>query len=237
MTEPFFKLHDALTREGPGDRASLDWALALAGVARDARILDAGCGPGADIEGLLAHAPEGHVTAIDAHESFVERIRARFAGDDRVTARTGDMGDPGGPYDLIWCAGALYFLGVTEGLKRWKPALAPGGMVAFSEIVWLIDAPDPALRSQFEAEYPAIAGPITLEERIEAAGYEVMGVRILPDEAWEAYFGPLEARCDALEPTADAALREVIAETRAEIALWRRHGDQFGYAMAVARPA
>ncbi|MZR12934.1 methyltransferase domain-containing protein [Maritimibacter sp. DP07] len=237
MTDAFFRLHEDLPREGPGDRASLDWALKLAGVAREARVLDAGCGPGADIAGLLAHVPEGHVTALDAHAGFVAQARARLRHEPRLTVREGDMARPGGPYDLIWSAGALYFLGITDGLKTWRAALAPGGAVAFSELVFLVDTPAPELRETLEAEYPRIGGPITLEERIEAAGYEVLGVRILPDEAWEAYYGPLEARCDALEADADPALQEVIDAARAEIDLWRTHRNQFGYALAVARPA
>ena len=51
----FFTVHQDLPREGPGDRESLDWALGLAGVAPEGVILDAGCGPGADVPGLLAH--------------------------------------------------------------------------------------------------------------------------------------------------------------------------------------
>ena len=32
--EGFFRLHDGLPREGPGDRATLDWALGHANLAR-----------------------------------------------------------------------------------------------------------------------------------------------------------------------------------------------------------
>ena len=68
--EAFFTVHADLPREGPGSRADLDWAVRVAGVSDTARILDAGCGPGADIEGLLAHAPRGHVMAVDTHAPF-----------------------------------------------------------------------------------------------------------------------------------------------------------------------
>jgi hypothetical protein len=163
-------------------------------------------------------------------------MKARFAGDARVTPLLGDMAGPGGPYDLIWSAGALYFLGITEGLRTWRDALAPGGAVAFSELVWLIESPDAGLKAQMVAEYPAMSGPLVLQDRIEAAGYEVLGVRILPDAAWEAYYSPLEARCDALQASAGPDLAEAIAETRREIALWRKNRNQFGYALAVARP-
>ncbi len=236
MSDAFFTLHRGLPREGPGDRESLDWALGLAGVRPDARILDAGCGPGADIEGLLAHAPAGHVTAIDAHSGFIVQIKTRWGDDRRVTAHAGDMARPGGPYDLIWCAGALYFLGITEGLRAWHAVLAPGGSVAFSELVWLTGTRDPVIEAAWSAEYPAIAGIETLKTRIATAGYETLGVHILSDAAWEAYFKPIEERAAGLFPGADADLAAVLDEAEAEIAMWRTHRREVGYALAVVRP-
>ncbi|MHA3980555.1 class I SAM-dependent methyltransferase [Halovulum sp. GXIMD14794] len=236
MNEAFFTLHDELPREGPGDRASLDRALALAAPPRDARILDAGCGPGADIDGLLAHAPQGHVTAIEAHPPFADRVAARFAGDPRVTARSGDMLAAPGPFDLIWSAGAVYMVGVTEALRAWRGALAPGGRVVFSEIVWLTDMP-PREAAIFWRAYPAMTALPGLMDRIAAAGYRCLGHEILPDAAWEAYFTPIEARIAQLRPGADAAMTEVLDEQEQEIALWRSHRDAFGYALCVVEPA
>ncbi len=228
-------LHRDLPREGPGDRESLDWALGLAGVARNARILDAACGPGADIAGLLAHAPEGHVTAMDAHAAFVEQAKVLHGNDPRVSLRVGDMADPDGPYDLIWCAGALYFLGVTEGLKGWARALTPGGHVAFSEAVWLTETPTAELRTFWE-QYPALTDVEGVETRIAAAGYRVLSHRILSDAAWEAYYGPLEARIAALRPEAGADLAAVLDEGAEEIRMWRTHRREFGYALFVVAP-
>nr|WP_275116108.1 class I SAM-dependent methyltransferase [Aliiroseovarius subalbicans] len=228
-------MHADVPREGPGDAGSLHWALELAEVKPDARILDAGCGPGADIADLLVAAPQGHVTAIEAHAPFVDRINAAWAEDTRVTAQVGDMARPGGPYDLIWCAGALYFLGITEGLTTWRDALAPGGVVAFSELVMLGDNPAAPVMA-FKNEYPAFAGIETLKARIEAAGYDLLGLQVLSDAAWEAYFGPLDARIAALRPGADDALTAVLDEQANEAAVWRAHRDQFGYALVVVRP-
>ncbi len=235
MNDAFWELYAGLEREGPGDRASLDRALGHARVKRDARILDAGCGSGADIEGLLAHAPDGKITAIEKHPPFVERARARFAGDARVEAHVGDMADPGGPYDLIWCSGALYFLGITEGLQIWRKALAPGGTVAFSELVWLTDERDADLETKWQAEYPAMGTIETLRNRITAAGYDILSVDTLADSAWEAYFTPMEARITALRPGAKPDMHAVLDEAEAEISGWRANRHLLGYALAVAR--
>ena len=233
---PFFQLHSELPREGPGDRASLDWAFTTGHVPRDARILDAGCGPGADIAGLLANAPEGQVTAVDLHRPFVDRVRAVWGGDFRVEAKLGSMADEAGPFDLVWSAGTLYFLGIENGLRHFRTRLAPGGVVAFSELAWLVDTPDPGLEWELRKEYPEIGGVEALKARVQAAGFELCGLRVLDDAAWEAYYTPLAARASALRPGADPELIAVLDAALAEIALWRAHRDQFGYILAVVRP-
>lgn len=232
----FFNLHADLPREGPGDGESLDWAVGLAGVAQDARILDAGCGPGADVGGLLAAAAEGRVVAVDRHLPFVHAVNDAWGHEPRVTARHADMGDEEGPFDFIWIAGALYFLGVEHGLERMRGKLAPGGALAFSELVWLVANPDPILQARMEAEYADMAGLDVLKRRIEAAGYEILGIQVLSDGAWEAYYTPMEARIARLRPGADAALSRVLDEGREEIELWRAHRRSFGYALSVVRP-
>ena len=235
MNAAFFTLHSEVSREGPGDAGSLAWAMDLAGVAPDASILDAGAGPGGDIAGLLAGAPRGHVTAIEAHAPFVDRIQAAWEGDARVSAQTGDMAAPGGAFDFIWCAGALYFLGITKGLQAWRDVLTPGGAVAFSELTLFTDTPAPEVLA-FRDDYPDFAGIDTLKARIEAAGYELLGLQKLPDAAWENYLTPLDARAEMLRPDTDDEMRAVLDEHATEAALWRRYRDQFGYALAVVRP-
>ncbi|MEJ2022853.1 MAG: class I SAM-dependent methyltransferase [Maritimibacter sp.] len=239
MREAFFVLHSDLPREGPGNRESLDWALSLAGTPENALILDAGCGPGADIDGLLENAPRGHVTAVDAHLPFVEQVRVVWHDDDRVTTHVGDMCEETGPYDLIWCAGSLYYTGIEDGLKHFRNVLAPGGAVAFSELVWL-DTPSPALQAELEKEYPDIGDIAMLERRISAAGYNLQGVHVLSDDAWEDYYTPMEKRIEMLKPVVatrrDHELAQVLNDARREIALWRENSEVFGYAMAVVRP-
>ncbi|GKY88019.1 class I SAM-dependent methyltransferase [Sinisalibacter aestuarii] len=234
---PFFRLHSGLPREAPGDRASVDWAFTTGNVARDAKILDAGCGPGADIAALLENAPAGEVLAVDLHAPFIDAVKARWLDEPRVTARVQSMDEPEGPFDLVWAAGALYFLGIEAGLRHFRPHLAPGGVVAFSELAWLVDDPAPGLVWEMRKEYPEIGGAEALQARVMAAGYDICGLRVLDDAAWEAYYTPMEARIAALRPGADADLINVLNAAGEEIALWRENRDQLGYILAVARPA
>lgn len=240
MNEAFFTLHDELPREGPGDRDSLDWAMRVARPPRDARILDAGCGPGADILGLMAHAPRGRVLALDLHPGFAERVSAGFVDDPRVTAQASDMMATDGPFDLIWSAGAIYFEGVRQALEQWRAALAPGGKVVFTELVWRSASPPDAARAFWAAEYLDMTDEAGLRDQIDAAGYRLIDCQYLSTSAWEAYYAPLEARMDALEAKGTdrdfPALAEVIAAHRHEIAIWRAHGNSFGYLLCVTEP-
>lgn len=233
--ETFFKLHDELPREGPGTEEDVLWAADLAGTPAFARILDAGSGPGGDIAALLKVAPEGRVLAVDMHQGFVDAVAKRFEGDKRVIAKAGSMMREHGPFDLIWSAGAVYFVGVAEALNTWSKALAPGGAVAFSEPCLFRPAPGEAVNTLFEGHLPDNEAGI--RAKVEAAGYEVLGTRRISDAGWEAYYQPQEARIEMLRAEEDDALDSVLDEAEAEIAIWRKHREDFGYLLCVARPA
>lgn len=232
MDDGFFILHKDLPREGPGEPDDVRWAIACARVKPGARILDAGAGPGGDIATLL-EVDGAHVTAVDAHAPFVAQIRERFA-QDRVTAVEGDMSTQDGPFDFIWCAGALYFLGISAGLAAFRGRLAVGGAIAFSEPCFFVDDPSDEARALWEG-YPARPRDELLEE-VEAAGYRVIGDRTLSDAAWEAYFAPLLERAARLRDGADPALAAALDAGEAEAALWRKVRRETGYLLVVARP-
>lgn len=233
--DAFFTLHSGLDREGPGTRESLDWAMAAAEVARDARVLDAGCGPGADIEGLLEAVPEGQVVAMDLHQPYIDRLASRHAVDARVLAIPGDMADPEGVFDLIWSAGSLYFLGVTEGLQAWRPHLKEGGRVAFSQLAWAVDNPSPEART-FWQSYPAMTDRDGVLQQVAAAGFRVTASRWLPEAGWDAYLQPLAARIEALRSEAEPALQLALDEEEKEVLLRRAHGGDYGYLQVVCEP-
>lgn len=232
--DAFFKLHDDLPREGPGTDADVAWACQLGNVPPHARIMDAGSGPGGDIPALLNAAPEGRVLAVDMHPGFVGTVSARFADDKRVTAKSDSMMREKGPFDLIWSAGAVYFVGVAEALNTWRKALAPEGVIAFSEPCLFRPAPDAAVKTLFEGLLPDDEAGISA--KVTAADFEILGTRRISDDGWEAYYQPMEAKIDSLRGTADDALNTVLDEAEAEIATWRKHHDDFGYLLIVARP-
>ncbi|MEM9576163.1 MAG: class I SAM-dependent methyltransferase [Pseudomonadota bacterium] len=233
--DAFFQLHRDLPREGPGLAEDVAWATEVANLTRDARICDAACGPGADIPALKTAAPEGTIRALDKVPHFVAQARAAYGDLPGVDLTEGDMATLTGPYDFIWCAGAIYFLGVTEALKTWRAALAPRGTVAFSQVCWFTDTPSEAARAGW-ADYADMTDEAGVLARIDAAGYECLATRRLSDAAWEAYYGPLDERISALSPGDTPQMRQVLEEARAEAALWRKERAAFGYLLCVVRP-
>jgi SAM-dependent methyltransferase len=235
--ESFFTLHAGLPREGPGETSDVAWAAEVAGLAPDAHVLDAACGPGGDIGALLRAVPRGHVTAVDLHAPFIEDAQTRWGTDARVTLAVGDMTAPEGPFDLVWCAGAVYFLGIEAALGAWRDRLAPGGAIAFSEPAFFTETPSEGARAFWAGEGVEIGTAATIAARIAAAGYATCAARPLGDVAWESYYRPLEDRIARLAPTADARLAAALEEARAEIAGWRAHRAETGYLLSVVRPA
>lgn len=228
---PFFTVHQDLPREGPGEPADVAWAVSLAQTPAGARICDAACGPGADIPHLLAAVPDAQVTGVDKMAHFV--AAAQDHAGPQVQVVQGEMGDLTGPYDLIWCAGALYFLGVTDGLTQWRAALAPGGAVAFSEPCWFTD--DRSAPDDFWEGYDT-GTEAEIAQRIDAAGYDLLGTRRLSDAAWEAYYTPMDARVAKLRQEERPELTQALDEAEREAALWRAHRRDTGYLLCVVRP-
>lgn len=239
MDPLLWEIHAGLARAGPGTAADTRRALAMTGAAGPARVLDIAAGPGPASLELLAALPEAEVTATDIHPPFLEAAAgaAAAAGHGaRFRTRVADMAAlpfPPASFDLLWCEGAAYIIGVPEALAAWRPLLAPGGRLAFSEAVWLTDAPAAEARALF-AGYPAMTDVAGVRDRIAAGGWRLLGDFVLPEAAWAAYYGPLGRRVAALE--ADRGPAPDFDEVRAEIALRAAHGGDYGYAFFVVAP-
>jgi hypothetical protein len=97
--------------------------------------------------------------------------------------------------DLIRCEGAIYNLGVTEARRTWRCLLRPGGAVAFTEPVWLMDSPPVEVRDWWLSQYPAITDSADVDAQIEAASYRTVGSFVLTAAAWwDEYYKPVQHR-------------------------------------------
>jgi ubiquinone/menaquinone biosynthesis C-methylase UbiE len=244
MIELFFEIHSGVPRQEPGSLDSTRKAFSLVKeLPAQPRILDIGCGSGAQtIE--LAKLSGGKVTGMDNHEPYIEKFKAKIEEEklsDRVDTASGDMADlpfNSEEFDLIWAEGSLYIIGMEEGLKHWSRFLKPGGYVVFSELTWLKDKQPREVKDFWLSQYPDIK---TIEgniKRIEKCGFDVLDNFVLPDKDWfDDYYTPLEERIKLYRSmyARDRESSEFIEEIYAEIPMYKKYSEYYGYVFYITK--
>lgn len=142
-----------------------------------------------------------------------------------------------GSFDLVWSEGAIYIAGFEAGLRAWRELLRPGGGIAVTECTWLRPEPPAPLRRFFGDVYPAMTDVAGNVELVRRAGLALVDHFTLPAACWWAYYAPIEARLDAwlAARPGDSTARAVVEAERAELDLYRRYSDWYGYEFFVMR--
>ena len=232
----FFELFEDLPRQGPGCRQGTLKALALLkDLPVKPNVLDIGCGCGMPTQ-ILAQELKTKILAIDNHRPFLDHL-------DRTTAQKGleietrelsmiDMPFDEASFDLLWCEGAIFAIGLARGLKDFRNYLKLGGYLVFSEICWFVSDPPLEAKAFFDKVYADIK---TLDEVRQMAvdnGYRVIESFKLPDSAWwDDYYTPMLEHIEVLK-LKNAAIAEaeaVYAACDLEAEMFRRHSKSYGY--------
>jgi cyclopropane fatty-acyl-phospholipid synthase-like methyltransferase len=229
-----------LDRLAPGSAETTRRALAMV-PDLDARLraLELGCGCGA-ASSILATSLPGTLVAVDLHEPFVARLQERAMAlglADRIDARVADMRDPSlepHAFDLVWAEGSLYTIGFDEGLALCRRLLAPGGVMAISELVWLREQPSADARTFWTEHYPQMRDRTRLLAELRERGFAVHGELVLPRSDWDNYYDPLRERVALFADGPDPDLRADAAMVAREIQIHERFGDEYGYVFVVA---
>ncbi len=242
----FYEIYEAIPRQGPGERESTERALRLLPpLTRGHRILDIGCGAGAQSIDL-ARATEAQIAAVDNHQPFVSRLAKRVAElglADRIAAKVGDMNDlsfPDESFDVIWSEGAIFIIGFAKGLVSWRRLLAPGGHLVVSELCWLRADRPAEVEDFFRAEGVDIGEMDDRRRAIVENGYRLVGDFVLPAAGWwDNYYVPLGAELERfrVRHAGDQEALDVAARSQREIDLYRRHPEHFGYGFFIMQRA
>lgn len=244
LTVLFFEMFTGLLRQGPGDVRSTLRALSLVSrIGPHTRVLNPGCGTGCEAR-VIAQNAAVRIVAVDNHPPYVEEFnrRAQALGiADRVEALLCDMHRLAftlGSFDLIWCEGSIYVVGLETGLRDWYRVLAPGGQIALTEVCWRMPDPPAECRDFWTQEYPAIRDVPSRLETIADCGYELIGHFPLPAGAWwDDYYCPLQQKIIEFRARHDGETdaQQLADSVQREIDMWHKYSDFYGYEFFVTR--
>jgi ubiquinone/menaquinone biosynthesis C-methylase UbiE len=241
MNDIFFEIHQDQPREGPGRDKYTRKAYEMLPRLDQPRILDIGCGPGAQtLE--LARLSLSEVIGIDTHQPYLDKLQKKINASglsDRVKVLNQSMFKmefPAESFDIIWAEGAIYIIGFERGLSEWKKFIKPRGYLVASEIAWLHPHPPKEI---FDFWMKYYSGITTAEENIKTisqCGYDLLGYFPLPEEAWwTEYYGPLEERIQMLKRKYkdDAKALKMLNEEQKEIDMYRKYSQWYGFVFFV----
>lgn len=243
MQKWFFEVFEGLPRQGPGSFACTQRAFELCqGLPRQPKILDLGCGSGAQTFDL-AKLCGGSILAVDSHPPLIKRLRERAqetGQSERIEAREADFSSldlAPESFDLIWSEGALYNLGLEAALPLCRELLKRGANLAFTDAVWRSEEAPEDVRAAF-ADYPSMGSVPEVLALAHKLDWQLMGHFSLPPEAWwQDFYGPMEQRLSELSErhANNTVAISVFEEIAKEPKMRHRSGDHYGYEFFVLK--
>lgn len=188
--------HDSVLRSHRQRTADNSAAYLLPHLRPDARVLDAGCGPGTITVGLAARVPDGSVVGVDASGDVLAEARATAtaAAATNLSFEVGDVTAlrfDDGTFDVVHVHQVLQHLpDPVAALAELRRVCRPGGVVAAREgdygaMCWYPSSPD---LDEWRDLYQAVA---------RATGGEPDGGRHLAAWARAAGFSDVAASASA----------------------------------------
>jgi ubiquinone/menaquinone biosynthesis C-methylase UbiE len=185
--EFFYHVFEFLPRQGPGCTGATKKVYSyLPDLPGDAKILDIGCGSGAQTRDLT-RLSTGTLMAVDNHQSFLDSITL-WAGKDglswrikTVCASMDALPFEKEQFNLIWSEGAILIIGFEQGLKVWKPLVKKGGYLVVSDAAWFEPNPPQELVQWWEKEGYIPKTEDQLKDLVRNAGLRLLATYRLPE--------------------------------------------------------
>ncbi|MDO4550217.1 MAG: class I SAM-dependent methyltransferase [Planctomycetia bacterium] len=240
----FFK---DMPRQGPGSQENTSRALSfIPNLPENAKILDVGCGTGAQTLVLAQETQNIHATihATDTLPIFLDILqqKTKTAGlENSVCVENVSMMNlPYSPetFDLIWGEGSIYLMGFENGIRSWRPFLKPGGFLAVSEISWLTASRPQELENYWKEIYTDIDLTSRKIALLEENGYTPVAHFVFPDDCWTThYYNQIRTRIpNFLSQYADEPkISSLIEEFSQEAEMYHRFGKYYSYVFYIAQ--
>lgn len=159
-----------------GHAKMADWGFSHIAVPKDSRILDAGCGGGANVSLWLQKCPEGHVTGLDYSKISVEASRRLNSAAiqkgccEIFLGNVAQMPFADGSFDCVSAFETIYFWpGLELCFAEVKRILRPGGQFL---IVVESDGTNPADKKWMKKiNGMVIYGEDEIRDALQAAGF------------------------------------------------------------------
>ena len=244
MEELYFKIFEALPRQGPGDEESTKKAFQkLSGLPQCPEILDVGCGTGSQTL-VLAKLNQGNITALDNYAPFIDILKHKARQvrlETKIQCIVGDMAAmnfPGKSFDVIWSEGAAYNMGFENALKSWNALLKHQGYLVVSELVWFKKDVPQEISEYFAREYPDMHYYEDVYAMVRSTGYELVDYFPLPGVSWwTEYYTPAEKKLTEMrqEYQSNTDAQALFDAFQLEINMYRKYSEDYGYGFYIMR--
>jgi trans-aconitate 2-methyltransferase len=155
----------------------------------DETVLDAGAGTGRDTDKLLDRLPHGRVVAVDGSQAMLDRLAQRIGDDERVQPLRWHLTTPlppdVGPFEAVFSVATFHWILDHDVLfTNLAARTGPGGrLVAECGGAGNVSSIDRAVADVLGRSAPSrwhFADVATTRERLRAAGFEPVEVRLRP---------------------------------------------------------
>ncbi len=199
------------------------------------RILDLGCGTGAQTLALLETLKTAKILAVDINPQFLVQLEENLSDAQAAQVRTENVDFDGydfrhNHFHLIWSEGALYNMGLDKALYALKKHLVPDGFLVFSHLTWLVDDPSREVAAYWKKHFPRMPTLVNQMGAIQRAGYDLLEIQVLPETVWwDTYYNPIQEALPELEQANMPEARKLASQLRSEIEMYSKYGAEYSY--------